>query len=105
MNSGWKLYLIMLFMTSEINSQQILYQQNYSQMTNGVLDRIEDGDKAVILVEELKRELIIPVRNLPEGSSVNTWFQIGVVGEEFEIVRLLSVPSRFMSSDVERDFE
>lgn len=42
----------------------------------GYLDRIEDGGKAVIILEEEGFEIIMPFSNLPEGSRVNSWFQI-----------------------------
>lgn len=42
----------------------------------GILDRIEDGRHAVILVEEEGIELVLPANRLPEGSQVNSWFTI-----------------------------
>ncbi|WP_203340571.1 DUF3006 domain-containing protein [Planococcus beijingensis] len=42
----------------------------------GILDRIEDGRHAVILVEEEGVELVLPANRLPEGSQVNSWFTI-----------------------------
>ena len=42
----------------------------------GILDRIEDGRHAVILVEEEGVELILPANRLPEGSQINSWFTI-----------------------------
>ena len=41
----------------------------------GILDRFE-GDKAVILIEEKKDELILPKSDLPVGSKVNTVFNV-----------------------------
>ncbi len=42
----------------------------------GVLDRIEDNEQAVILIEDLGEELIVPRQDLPLGSKENTWFLI-----------------------------
>ncbi|MBT2570679.1 DUF3006 domain-containing protein [Planococcus sp. ISL-110] len=42
----------------------------------GILDRIEDGRHAVILVEKEGVELILPADRLPEGSRINSWFTI-----------------------------
>ena len=42
----------------------------------GILDRIEGGRHAVILVEEEGVELVLPANLLPEGSQVNSWFTI-----------------------------
>lgn len=52
----------------------------------GMLDRIEDGTHAVLLLEEQGREIVVPVSRLPEGSQVNSWFTITM--EEEEIVSI-----------------
>jgi hypothetical protein len=52
----------------------------------GMLDRIEDGFNAVILLEERGREIIVPVSRLPEGTQIHSWFTITM--EEEEIVSI-----------------
>ncbi|WP_203334016.1 DUF3006 family protein [Planococcus beigongshangi] len=42
----------------------------------GYLDRIEDGGKAVIILEEQGFEIILSVQHLPEGSRIGSWFRI-----------------------------
>ncbi|MDQ0429789.1 hypothetical protein QOZ98_002617 [Planomicrobium stackebrandtii] len=42
----------------------------------GILDRIEDGIHAVILVEDEGLELVLPANCLPEGSRIYSWFTI-----------------------------
>lgn len=42
----------------------------------GILDRIEDGIYAVILVEDEGLELVLPANRLPEGSRIYSWFTI-----------------------------
>ncbi|MDC3414999.1 DUF3006 domain-containing protein [Aquibacillus sp. 3ASR75-11] len=42
----------------------------------GILDRIEDGEKAVILIEEWNKEVIIPKEQLPCGSQLHSWFDL-----------------------------
>jgi len=54
----------------------------------GVLDRIEDNDMAVILIEEINKVLIIPLHELPSGSKENTWFHIEKKGETFEVISI-----------------
>ncbi|SDQ19715.1 DUF3006 domain-containing protein [Virgibacillus salinus] len=77
MNIVWKYYLLVLFLLSltyldsDVNSELI---------TAGVLDRIEDGNQAVILLEELQQELVVPMHTLPPGSTPNTWLQIKMRG-------------------------
>ncbi|HSI67786.1 MAG TPA: DUF3006 family protein [Planococcus sp. (in: firmicutes)] len=52
----------------------------------GVLERIEDNRIAVILIEEEGREIHLPVTELPEGSEVNTWFDVDMKeGERISI--------------------
>ncbi len=48
----------------------------------GYLDRIEDGKWAVILVEEIGDEFIIPVEKLPEGISVKSYFNLTIENGE-----------------------
>ncbi|TWT02393.1 DUF3006 family protein [Planomicrobium sp. CPCC 101079] len=52
----------------------------------GMLDRIEDGSNAVILLEEYGREIVIPASQLPEGSQVHSWFTITM--NEGEVVSI-----------------
>ncbi|MBP1949821.1 DUF3006 family protein [Virgibacillus litoralis] len=54
----------------------------------GILDRIEDNNKAVILMEETKEEVVITVDELPEGSSENTYFNMEKVDDEYQIVSI-----------------
>ncbi|SFH62953.1 DUF3006 domain-containing protein [Pisciglobus halotolerans] len=51
----------------------------------GVLDRFESQQKAVILIEEIQKEWVVPRSILPEGSSKNTWFTIEEQGDTFKI--------------------
>src|SRR5699024_11477327 len=60
----------------------------------GVLDRIEDNDMAVILIEEINKELIIPLHELPSGSKENMWFHIEKKGEMFEVISIDSKTTR-----------
>lgn len=52
----------------------------------GMLDRIEDGRYAVILIDEEKREVILPADCLPEGSEIHSWFDIELDGEEVKSI-------------------
>lgn len=51
----------------------------------GYLDRIEDGEKAVILLEEQGFEIIVPFGELPDGSGVGSWFRISDEDGDFSI--------------------
>ncbi|MGP4105809.1 DUF3006 domain-containing protein [Virgibacillus sp. L01] len=54
----------------------------------GILDRFEDTNKAVILMEETKEEVVIPAELLPEGSSENTYFNMEKINDEYQIVSI-----------------
>jgi hypothetical protein len=58
------------------------------RIIKGYLDRIEDNQFAVILVEEIKKELIIPVEELPAGSKVNSYFEISIENEKITSIKL-----------------
>lgn len=50
----------------------------------GVLDRFED-DKAVILIETEKMEIIVDKNKLPDRSDVSTWFDIEKQNEDYKL--------------------
>jgi hypothetical protein len=57
-------------------------------MIKGYLDRIEDNQFAVILVEEMKKEFIIPKKDLPKGSKENSYFEITIENEKITSLKL-----------------
>lgn len=52
----------------------------------GYFDRVEDGQLAVILVDEMNKEFIISVNELPEGSKVGTYFDLTIVNGEISSI-------------------
>ncbi|GAE25627.1 hypothetical protein JCM9140_1634 [Halalkalibacter wakoensis JCM 9140] len=57
-------------------------------MVKGVMDRIVDQKKAVILVESLKKEIVIDQSKLPSGSKVGTWFQLEIKDEVVQTIEI-----------------
>ncbi|MFJ5760342.1 DUF3006 domain-containing protein [Neobacillus sp. NPDC093182] len=57
-------------------------------MIKGYLDRIEDNQFAVILAEEIKKEFIIPVEDLPEGSKEKSYFEITIENNKITSMKL-----------------
>ncbi|MEH7493216.1 DUF3006 domain-containing protein [Neobacillus niacini] len=57
-------------------------------MIKGYLDRIEDNQFAVILVEEIKKEFVIPVEDLPEGSKENSYFEMSIENDKISSIKL-----------------
>lgn len=54
----------------------------------GMLDRLEDNQLAVILIEEINKEIILPIKHLPKGSEEGTWFHIKEMNGSFEIIAI-----------------
>lgn len=54
---------------------------------HGVLDRIE-GEKATILIEELNKQWVVPVKQLPKHSKPQMWFNIQYEGDKITIVSI-----------------
>lgn len=54
----------------------------------GILDRFEDNNKAVILIEEIKEELVVSINDLPKGSKENTYFHIEKRDGGFQIISI-----------------
>jgi len=53
----------------------------------GILDRFE-GEQAVILIEEVKKEIIVTKNKLPANSEVNTVFKINEENGSFKIASI-----------------
>jgi len=51
-------------------------------MYSAYLDRFTDNDKALLLVEELRKEFHVDIFALPLSSKVGTWFLIEIQGDE-----------------------
>ena len=51
-----------------------------------VVDRIEEGKHAVLLVGEDEQEFIVPVDRLPDGVKSGSWLRVGVEGSELTIL-------------------
>lgn len=52
--------------------------------TQGVLDRIEDGRYGVLLLENIKKEVVLDIEDFPAGSEEGDWFDITLDGEDIE---------------------
>ncbi|WP_161524620.1 DUF3006 domain-containing protein [Alteribacter lacisalsi] len=48
---------------------------------HAVLDRIEDGQWAVLLVGTEEKEVILPVSKMPGGAGEGDWFTVTLVGD------------------------
>ncbi|WP_313799799.1 DUF3006 domain-containing protein [Cytobacillus sp.] len=53
----------------------------------GYFDRFEDQELAVILVEELNKQFVIAVKELPEKSKPGMWFDITIKDGKIQSVQ------------------
>jgi hypothetical protein len=51
------------------------------EFEQAVIDRIEDGEQAVLIAGEDERMVIVPLEQLPEGAGAGTWLQVRWAGE------------------------
>ncbi len=51
-----------------------------------VVDRIEEGSQAVLLVGEDEREFVIPVEELPEGAGAGAWLRVRLEGADLTVL-------------------
>lgn len=61
-----------------------------SAEVQAVLDRVEDGVHAVLLVGEEERELIVPAEVLPNEARDGSWLRVTLAGDE--VVRIVVDP-------------
>ncbi|WP_102349049.1 DUF3006 domain-containing protein [Bacillus sp. Marseille-P3661] len=60
----------------------------------GYLDRIEDNTFGVLLVEELNKEFMIPVAELPAGSTAGTHFDVTLENNKIVTIKVNEVATK-----------
>ena len=53
-----------------------------------VVDRIEDGARAVLLVGRDEQEWIVPVTSLPAGAGAGSWLRVRIEGDALARITL-----------------
>lgn len=71
---------LMLLLSIGSSTKTTLYQ--------GVLDRFEDKDHAVILIENLETTLIVPIHSLPLKSQKNMWFIVEFIEGTYRVASI-----------------
>ncbi|WP_099363495.1 DUF3006 domain-containing protein [Fredinandcohnia onubensis] len=54
----------------------------------GYLDRIEENQHAVIIVDEINKEFIIPISQLPNGSTAGSYLNLIIENETITSITL-----------------
>ena len=52
-----------------------------AEFEKAVIDRIEDGTHAVLIVGETEQQYIVPADQLPEGAAEGIWLQVRFAGD------------------------
>ena len=54
----------------------------------GVLDRFTDNNQAVILIEEINKELVISRDQLPTGAKESDWLTLNKTDDTFKVISI-----------------
>jgi len=57
-------------------------------MQKAVIDRIEDGKHAVLIVGDEEEQKIIPVNELPDGAREGTWLKVKFNGDAITYIAI-----------------
>lgn len=57
-------------------------------MYSAYLDRFTEGNKALVLIEELQKEFHVDISSLPSGSTAGTWFSVEIHGDEITSIQI-----------------
>lgn len=69
-------------------------------MHSAYLDRFIDNNRALLLIEELKRELLIDESQLPAESVVGTWFLVEMQNELITKIIIDSSKTKSMEQEI-----
>lgn len=78
-----KRIICLLFALQWIGPVVLLYEEE--NVYQAVLDRFATEDQAVLLIEQIDREFIVPRERLPDGSDLHVWFTVSIEDEELMI--------------------
>lgn len=70
-------------------------------MYSAYFDRIANHDQAVLLVESLQKDLLLPTSSLPVGSKPGSWFLIELRDEEITTIELDEEKTNKMENDIQ----
>lgn len=67
-----------------IGSDIIIFKEN----SYGVVDRFENNNQAIILLEQEDKQIVLLDDQLPEGTEVNTWLKFEWKNEEITEIQI-----------------
>lgn len=54
----------------------------------GVIDRFTDGNKAVILIESIGKEIVVSQKDLPQGAKPHDWVRLQQTKDTFQVISI-----------------
>lgn len=69
-------------------------------MHSAYLDRFTDNNGALLLIEELKKELLMDKSQLPSESVVGTWFLVEIQNDLITKITIDSSKTKFMEQEI-----
>ncbi len=70
-------------------------------MYSAYFDRIANNDQAVLLVESIQKDILLPTSLLPAGSEPGNWFLIMLQDEEITSIELDEAKTKQMENDIQ----
>ncbi|MFD1928500.1 DUF3006 family protein [Sporosarcina siberiensis] len=69
-------------------------------MHSAYLDRFTDNNRALLLIEELKKELLLDKSQLPSESVVGTWFLVEIHNDIITNITIDSSKTNLMEQEI-----
>lgn len=70
-------------------------------MYSAYFDRIANNNQAVLLVESIQKDILLPISSLPTGSKPGSWFLIMLRDEEITSIELDEAKTKQMENDIQ----
>jgi len=69
-------------------------------MHSAYLDRFTDNNRALLLIDELKKEILMDKSQLPEESIVGTWFLVEIQNDLIIKITIDSSKTKLMEQEI-----
>lgn len=63
-------------------------------------DRIANDHQAVLLVESIRKDFLVPISKLPQGSAPGSWFLVEIQEEKITSIKLDEEKTKEMEDEI-----
>ncbi|MDS9473000.1 DUF3006 domain-containing protein [Sporosarcina pasteurii] len=70
-------------------------------MDSAYYDRMSGNNQAVLLVESIQKEFILPATSLPSGSKPGSWFHVTVQNDTITSIKIDEAKTSAMKDDIQ----